>query len=143
LPDISPAKGAGLVTVDNSPLVLRRPAQATLENASAAEKDRNQGTRMDLAALVARGDQFLGFRDLNAARSFYERAAALGSGQAALHMGMTFDPAFLSRVGLHAAYGNPTQAASWYRHAAELGDTEAIELQNSTEAQLRGRTSKN
>src|SRR6202040_1436928 len=60
LPDISPAKGAGLVTVDNSPLVLRRPAQTTMENASAAEKDRNPGTRMDLAALVARGDQFLG-----------------------------------------------------------------------------------
>jgi TPR repeat protein len=98
---------------------------------------------MDLVALVARGDQFLGLRDVNAARSFYERAAALGSGPAALHMGMTFDPAFLSRLGLHPAYANPAQAASWYRHAAELGETEAAELQNSTEAKARVGTSKN
>jgi hypothetical protein len=143
LPDISLAKRTGPVTVDNSPLVLRRPAQASTENASVADKDRNQGTRMDLAVLVARGDQLLGSRDVNAARSFYERAAALGSGLAALHMGMTFDPAFLSRLGLHAAYANPAQAGSWYRHAAELGEKEAAELQNRIEEQARVGTSKN
>jgi TPR repeat protein len=58
-------------------------------------------------------------------------------------MGMTFDPAFLSRLGLHPAYANPAQAGSWYRHAVELGDTTAAELQHRIEEQARVATSKN
>ena len=68
-------------------------------------------------------------RDLVSARLFYERAAAAGDGQGAFRMGMTFDPAFLGRLGL-TIRGDSAQAMSWYRRASALGNTEAARLLN-------------
>jgi TPR repeat protein len=89
--------------------------------------------------MLARGD-------IVAARLFYERAAALGSAEAATSIGKTYDPAFLVSIGAAGTVtsigktydpaflvsigaagtvANPVLAASWYRNAAELGDPEA------------------
>jgi TPR repeat protein len=59
------------------------------------------------------------------ARLFYERAAGGGDGGAALRLGATFDPGFLSRTGVRGAAGDPTQASSWYRRALDLGNPAA------------------
>jgi len=86
---------------------------------------------MNCAALVARGDELFALREIFSARLFYERAAAAGDGRGALHMGMTFDPAFLGRAGLQRTQTDPEQALSWYRRASALGSAEAEQLQEA------------
>jgi hypothetical protein len=81
----------------------------------------------EVAALVARGDKFLGAGDIASARLFYERAADAGNGGAALRLGATFDPNFLGRAGVLGSPGDPAQAAAWYRRARDLGDAAAAE----------------
>jgi hypothetical protein len=75
------------------------------------------------AALVARGDKFLGVGDIASARLFYERAADAGNGAAALRLGATFDPNVLGRAGVPGS--DPAQAAAWYRRARDLGEAGA------------------
>jgi TPR repeat protein len=79
---------------------------------------------------VARGDAFVAARDIISARLFYERAAAMGDGRAALRMGATFDPSFLERAGIRAK-SDLQDALAWYRRARDLGDAEADRLLNS------------
>jgi TPR repeat protein len=76
---------------------------------------------------VTRGDAFLSAGDIVSARLFYERAADGGDGGAALRLGATFDPGFLSRTGVRGAPGDPTLASFWYRRALDLGDSAAQE----------------
>jgi hypothetical protein len=78
----------------------------------------------EATALVARGDAFLSAGDVASARAFFERAADAGDGQAALRMAVTFDPASLSRLGLHGVRGDPDQASFWYRRARNLSGAE-------------------
>jgi hypothetical protein len=79
----------------------------------------------EIGGLVTRGDGFLSAGDIVSARLFYERAADAGSPSAALRLGATFDPGFLSRVGIRGIPGDSGQAASWYRRARDLGDVAA------------------
>lgn len=85
-------------------------------------------TAIITAGLIERGDQFFGTRDVVSARLFFQRAADAGDGRGALHMGMTFDPAFLGRSGLNWVQADPAQAISWYRRASALGNNEAANL---------------
>ena len=79
----------------------------------------------EIAALVARGDAFLGAGDIGSARLFFERAADSGDGRAAMRLAVTYDAGFLDRAGLHGQRGDPEQAALWYRRARELGEGKA------------------
>jgi TPR repeat protein len=88
-----------------------------------------------MAALVSRGDAFLSAGDIVSARLFYERAADGGDGDAALRLGTTFDPAFLSRTGARGSLDDPAQASSWYRRAADLGNLAAQEHLQDLEKQ--------
>jgi TPR repeat protein len=83
---------------------------------------------VDTATLVTRGDALVGVRDIASARLFYERAAEMGDGPAALRMGATFDSAFLERAGIRGTKGDQQEALSWYQRARDLGDTEADRL---------------
>jgi TPR repeat protein len=74
---------------------------------------------------AARGDDMLKIRDLSAARRFYETAANAGSGRAAMALGRTYDPAFLSQMQVIGLRPDPALAATWYRRAADLGVPEA------------------
>ena len=69
----------------------------------------------------------LSLGDISAARLLYERAAALGSARAATAVGKTFDPAFLATIHASGIPPDPAAAASWYRKAAALGDSEAAD----------------
>jgi hypothetical protein len=60
-----------------------------------------------VAELLARGDSFIVVGDIASARVFYERAADAGDRRAALRMGATFDPTFLSRA--HCAATSATR----------------------------------
>jgi hypothetical protein len=80
---------------------------------------------IDGQALVSRGDMLFGIGDIASARLFYERAVETGNTQAAIRLGETFDPLFLSRSGLRGVSGDPRQALKWYTRARELGSREA------------------
>ena len=89
---------------------------------TATRSPSNQQRPAEIAALVTRGDAFLSAGDIVSARLFYERAADGGDGVAALRLGATFDPGFLSRTSIRGAPSDPAQASSWYRRALDLGN---------------------
>jgi hypothetical protein len=74
----------------------------------------------DIAELLDRGDALLRIGDIASARLFYERAADAGSGQAALRLATSLNPAFLVRAGLGKMQANVAQAQFWYRRAVDL-----------------------
>jgi TPR repeat protein len=66
--------------------------------------------------------------DVVAARLFYERAAAEGSGEGATSAGKTYDPNFLATMHARGLRGDVARAIEWYRMASTvLGDKEAGE----------------
>jgi hypothetical protein len=120
------------------PPAQSRPAQPPAAQPPAAQPPAGQRlSSAEIATLVARGDRFLSAGDIASARLFYERAADAGDSAAALRLGATFDPGFLSRAGIRGKPGDPAQAASWYRRARDLGDAAAAERLKDLERQPR------
>jgi hypothetical protein len=81
-----------------------------------------------MATLMERGAAMAAAGDIVAARLFYERAAAAGSGQAAIEIGKTYDPQYLAQIHSVGIRANPMLAASWYQRAIAMGDTDAASL---------------
>jgi hypothetical protein len=54
-----------------------------------------------------------------------KRAASADHAQAALLVGMTFDPVFLTQSGVIGIAPDVEQAREWYDRAMKLGSTEA------------------
>jgi hypothetical protein len=75
----------------------------------------------DVKLLISRADAFVAMNDLSSARLFYERAVAAGNAPAALRLGATYDPSFLSQAGLRFVRADPAAAAYWYERARGLG----------------------
>jgi TPR repeat protein len=90
-----------------------------------------------LAMLLRRGDSMLALGDVSAARLFYERAAAAGSGEAATALGKTHDPEILSQLGVRSIASDRATAARWYRAALALSDAAAGPLLARLEGQHR------
>jgi TPR repeat protein len=80
------------------------------------------------AALLQRGRQMLSVGDISAARRLLERAAAGGSGAAAVALGRTYDPSVLAALGVHGIRPDAVAAAEWYRRGAALGHADATSL---------------
>jgi hypothetical protein len=125
-PPVSSVPIAPEPTPDRKPPQPAEPA-ASPPSSSPQSPDQKSLSAADIAALMARGDRFLGAGDIASARLFYERAADAGDGSAALRLGATFDPGFLSRAGIRGTPGDPAQAALWYRRARDLGEAAAAE----------------
>jgi hypothetical protein len=79
----------------------------------------------ELKNLVRTGDQLFSRGDVAAARVIYQKAAAMGSAQAALAMGTTYDQPRLWALGVFGMVGNKERARQWYQRADELGHPEA------------------
>jgi len=79
----------------------------------------------EIVALLARGDWLFATGDVASARLLYERAAGVGEARAAVKLGETFDPAFLSRLNLRGERADPAMAVFWYRRARDLGASDA------------------
>jgi len=79
----------------------------------------------EIATLIKRGEDFLKYGDVASARLSLRRAASAGNAQAALGLGATFDPAFLSQRGILGFAPDVAQARAWYEKAAELGSSDA------------------
>ncbi|TQF82815.1 hypothetical protein FK498_03490, partial [Elioraea sp. Yellowstone] len=78
-----------------------------------------------LALLLRRGEELMRIGDVSAARRFFERAAAGGSGEAALQAGATYDPRVLETIGARGIPPDRGLALQWYRRAAAMGVAEA------------------
>jgi TPR repeat protein len=103
--------------VAQSKLWLAVPPPASTQTAPLSETA--------LGDLVRNGDRLLNRGDVTAARALYEKAAAMGSAQAALALGATYDPRRLWSLGVFGTVGNKERARQWYQRAAELGHPEA------------------
>jgi TPR repeat protein len=84
--------------------------------------------------LLRRGRELMRIGDVSAARRFFERAAAGGSGQAALEVGATYDPRELQRIGARGIPPDRNAALTWYRRAAAMGAAEAQDRIRALEA---------
>ena len=124
------AAGSSSVNVASAP-----PTAASARETTPAA-DGPQISAAEIAGLIARGDAFLAARDIASARLFFERAADSGDGRAAMRMAVTYDAAFLDRLGLHGLGGDPERAAFWYRRARELGGGKAEPPLGSLETEL-------
>jgi hypothetical protein len=95
-------------------------------------------TSEQITALLNRGDGFLSITDIEAARLLYERAAVAGNSEAAIRLGATFDPEFLTRAGLRNTPSDVSAAQYWYRRARDL---QANQLQLSSQGTEVARSS--
>jgi hypothetical protein len=135
-----PALTSPSVVLDHQPVgpaTAIFPAAESVTGASAVSLEhQSAGVRLseeEVSALRARGDALFRAGDVVSARLFYERAAEGGDGRAALQLGETYDPAFLSRAGISGIRGDGVTAERWYQHASELGASEAqILLKSAT-----------
>jgi hypothetical protein len=138
IPEVVTAKSApnpeggspvvGVATLENAPNV-------TVQNAAAHRQPvavRSALSIEDANGLIGRGDRMFATGDVVSARLFYEYAADAGDGAAALRLGETFDPEFLSRIRMNGVAGDRDKALYWYRRARDLGQSDAeILLKNA------------
>jgi hypothetical protein len=75
--------------------------------------------------LLVQGGRLIERGEIVAARSVYQRAAEMGSGEAALALGATYDPNRLWALGAMGMVGNRERAKHWYARANDLGHPEA------------------
>jgi TPR repeat protein len=96
---------------------------------SAPQQDRSKQTPttdvLDPQELAILFKHFLDTGDIVSARLLLRQAANSGNAQAALDLGMTFDPAFLAKWGAAGFTADVAQAREWYKRASNLGSTEA------------------
>lgn len=75
--------------------------------------------------LVTQGHRLIERGEIVSARSVYQRAAEMGSGDAALALGSTYDPNRLWSLGVLGMVGSKDRARHWYARADELGHPDA------------------
>ncbi|MEQ1616443.1 MAG: hypothetical protein ABL904_27130 [Hyphomicrobiaceae bacterium] len=71
--------------------------------------------------LLNRGESEMEGGDVAGARLLYQRAAEAGLPEAAMALGMTYDPTELARRGVKGMQGDIEAARKWYTRAQELG----------------------
>ena len=71
--------------------------------------------------LMAHGQKMIDVGYFAGARAYYERAAEAGSGEAALAVGATYDPAFIAALGVQGIKPDRQAAKTWYDRATALG----------------------
>jgi hypothetical protein len=74
--------------------------------------------------LIAHGDGMIAVGYFAGARAYFKRAAEAGSGEAALAVGATYDPAFIGALGIQGIKPDPAMAERWYARAAALSITD-------------------
>lgn len=70
---------------------------------------------------MAHGQKMIDVGYFAGARAYYQRAAEAGSGEAALAVGATYDPAFVSALRAQGIKPDRQAAEAWYSRAAALG----------------------
>ncbi len=110
----------------NGAIAARSKAWLTVPPPAVAKGEK----KLDPAAMkevLQSGDRLISRGDIVAARAVYERAAEMGSAQAALALGSTYDPTRLWSLGVFGMVGNTDKARHWYMRADQLGHPNAKE----------------
>lgn len=84
-------------------------------------------SKIEIEAIIERGNVLLRTGDFASARLFYVQAARAGSAKAMTAVAWTYDPLMLARMGIIGNHGEPAKALELYRQAVALGDDSAIE----------------
>lgn len=71
--------------------------------------------------LIGHGQKMIDVGYFAGARAYFQRAAEAGSGEAALALGATYDPAFIEVLAAQGIKADPVAAQLWYERARELG----------------------
>jgi len=104
------------------------PARLPLEPPVPAPPDISPEDREQALKFMERGDDSLANGNVTVARLFYQRAADLKWGPAALALAATYDPIELSHLEvIGGVEPDPEEARKWYERARELGAAEAVE----------------
>ena len=74
-----------------------------------------------IADLMVHGQKMIDVGYFAGARAYYQRAAEAGSGEAALAVGATYDPVFVSALRAQGIKPDRQAAEAWYSRAAALG----------------------
>jgi hypothetical protein len=93
-----------------------------------------------IADKVRRGQALTASGQILAARFVLKEAADANSAEAALALGMTYDPTELNNLGVRNVLPEPDAARRWYQKAKDLGSTEAqgrLEKLAAREGQVR------
>jgi TPR repeat protein len=99
--------------------VMRGPSTPTIASPDAPGK-------VDATAdKVQRGQALTASGQILAARFVLKEAADANSAEAALALGMTYDPMELENLGVRNVLPEPDTARHWYQKAKDLGSTEA------------------
>jgi hypothetical protein len=77
------------------------------------------------ALLMKRGEDLLNIGDVAGARLAFRHLADAGNAEAALALGVTFDPRYLTQHNVIGVVGDEAKARAWYQRAMELGSTAA------------------
>ena len=116
------------IPLDEGPKEALPPAAPNSGSVSAAPTESPPTKTTPDPALLARGDAAFSNGDVPTARLFYERAANAGDAQAALHLGQTYDPAFLAQIKARGVRPDASAAVRWYLQADKMGAPEAAML---------------
>lgn len=84
-------------------------------------------TRAETDAFIARGDAFLENNDAASARLYYQLALRRGREDAAVLMGNTYDPVYLSDHAIRGVRPDAREALKWYMDAVAAGYSQAAE----------------
>lgn len=104
------------------------PARLPLEPPVPPPPDISPEDRERALTYMERGNENLASGNVNIARLFYERAAQLDWGPAALALAATYDPNELSKWNvIGGVESDLAEARRWYERARELGAAEASE----------------
>lgn len=71
--------------------------------------------------LIDHGQKMIDVGYFAGARAYFQRAAEAGSGDAALALGATYDPAFIEALEARGIKADPDTAQLWYARARALG----------------------
>lgn len=124
-PEASTETAAGDEKSGDSPAAAPPPDPSPSQTPDPASEAPEKAISPDIEKLLARGTSFLEDGDLVSARSFFKLAAGRGSGDAAMLVGMTYDPAYLEVANVVGLRPNPEQATAWYLKAIEMDNEEA------------------
>jgi hypothetical protein len=132
-PEANPGVARLEVPKDTSPIVSASPNERRVTPNAVILLSQLPAATAETAPLLSRGDSLFGMGDVASARLFYERAADIGNGEAALRLGKTYDPYFLEQVHARGVRSDLAVATRWYQRARDLGAREAESLMKRAE----------
>jgi len=110
-----------------STVSLSEPSLKSPPVSSIAATEPGSAKDLPISSYLERGHALLSRGDVASARLFYQEAANLGSPEAMLAVGKTYDPVALDKLGIKGFQTDPAKAEEWYMKAREAGYTEIAE----------------